>query len=366
MKMNDHGIILYDYLLVPGGAEKLILTLASALPYADLAVAYRDPVAFPVTVLPANTLYEWGIHARHPVWRLVRTWRSFIQRGGLVTEYPWALFSGVCAPAAIRHRRHGANIYYCHTPPRFVYDLKEYYLAQLSWYERPLLNTLIRYFKPRYEAAIRCMDLVIANSENVRRRLRRYLDLDALIIHPPVAVDAWHWLGQGDYYLSSARLEDFKRVDRIINAFKVMPDRKLIVVSGGTQRANLQELAGNALNIRFTGWLDEARLRQLTSNAIATLYIPMDEDFGMSPVESMAAGKPVIGVGEGGLLETVVDGETGILLPPDPVPEHIVEAVLRMTRPRALEMRAACEARARLFSREIFLEKMQAAIAGVG
>jgi len=96
----------------------------------------------------------------------------------------------------------------------------------------------------------------------------------------------------------------------------------------------------------------------LIGKAIATIYIPIEEDFGMSPVESMAAGKPVIGVAEGGLLETVVNGETGVLIENVSV-DAVVEAVFVMSKDKALTMRAACENRAQLFRTEVFLEKMR-------
>ena len=121
----------------------------------------------------------------------------------------------------------------------------------------------------------------------------------------------------------------------------------------------MKRLAADAPNIHFTGWQTEAQLSRWIGNAIAAIYIPMDEDFGMSPVESMAAGKPVIGVAEGGLLETVVPDQTGILLEPPPTADAITAAVNDLTPKRAQEMRSACETRASLFTREIFLEKMR-------
>ena len=151
-------------------------------------------------------------------------------------------------------------------------------------------------------------------------------------------------------------------MDVVIEAFRRMPDKRLIVVSGGSELAKLRRLAADANNIEFVGWVDDVLLQGLIGNAIATIYIPKDEDFGMSPVESMAAGKPVIGVAEGGLLETVVDGETGTLLRPNPDADDVIEAVQHLTAKRALQMRYACESRAALFSRDRFLSRMREVI----
>jgi glycosyltransferase involved in cell wall biosynthesis len=135
-------------------------------------------------------------------------------------------------------------------------------------------------------------------------------------------------------------------------------DKKLVVASGGSELPFLQSLAQGFDNIIFTGWLEESTLRTLIGKAIATLYLPINEDFGMSPVESMAAGKPVIGVAEGGLLETVRHGETGTLLLVPLSLESLIDAILQMTPRQARQMREACSHRAALFSREIFRDKM--------
>ncbi|MBN1276035.1 MAG: glycosyltransferase, partial [Deltaproteobacteria bacterium] len=183
--------------------------------------------------------------------------------------------------------------------------------------------------------------------------------LDSKVVYPPCETDNFRWYGQDGYYLSTARLENFKRVDVIVRAFLEMPDQKLIVTSGGTELDRLKKIADGAGNIKFTGWTGEDELHRLMGNATATIYIPKDEDFGMSPVESMAAGKPVIGVKEGGLLESVINGETGALLRPDPCEEDVVDAVRHMDPKTALDMRRACEKQAVRFDKKIFLEKMK-------
>ena len=240
-----------------------------------------------------------------------------------------------------------------------MYDQRDYYSARIPFWQRPLLRWFIDYLKPLYEAAAAHMDIIIANSENVRARIRTYLGKDALVVYPPCDTESFIWRGQADYYLSTARLDPVKRVDLIIKAFVKMPDKKLIVTSGGNEYARLKKLAGQRENIVFTGLVTEEKLRELIGNAIATIYIPHSEDFGMSPVESMAAGKPVIAVREGGLMETVVHGETGMLLSPEVTKEALIDAVSALTAKRALQMRRACEERAQLFSKDLFIDKMR-------
>jgi glycosyltransferase involved in cell wall biosynthesis len=356
------GIMLYDFLLVRGGAERLTLTLLRDLPGVDLCIGFRDPRAFSEADIAGIETRDLGVEAILPVWRSLKVMRAFAHQTHFLNSYDWALFSGINAPLAVHNHTAGLNYYYCHTLPRFVYDLKDYYLHRYPFALRPALLALIAYVQPRYEQAIARMDTIIANSETVRSRLRRYLNRDAVVINPPCEIDYFKWQGQGDYYLSTARLEPLKRVDFLIKAFKKMPDQRLIVTSGGSQFVSLQRLAGDAPNITFTGWLDDATLRQLIGNAIATLYVAKDEDFGMSPVESMAAGKPVIGAAEGGLLETVLNEETGLLISLDLSVEGIIEAIRILNSPRALTMRSACELHARRFSRKNFLEKMRSVL----
>ncbi|MBT4288161.1 MAG: glycosyltransferase, partial [Deltaproteobacteria bacterium] len=231
---------------------------------------------------------------------------------------------------------------------------------------RPAMMELMYFYQKVYEDAVRSMDIIIANSVNVQKRIKQYLSADSVVVYPPCDTAGFRWLGQGDYYLSTARPDLLKRVDVIVRAFLKMPDKKLVVVSGGSELERIRNMAKNAQNIKILGWVDESRLVQLTGKCIATIYIPEDEDFGMSPVESMAAGKPVIGVAEGGLLETVKDGETGILIKAFPSYEDVIQAVIQMTPESAKTMRMDCEKRALRFRTQVFVEKIDSIVAKLG
>jgi len=356
---NDAGIILYDYFACAGGAERLTLVLANALAHAELCVGYQEKSAIFKKELAGLTLHSISTQTHIPPWRVIKLMRAFKTNTRFISDYPWALYSGVAAPMAVTHRKNGPNFLYCHTIPRFAYDLKDYYMDLIPAWQRPALNALISYVRPRYEAALSMMDGIVSNSKNTQSRLKKYIGADSTIVHPPCETDTFKFLGQNGYYLSTARLEAFKRVDIIVDAFKEMPEKKLVVASGGTEYEGLKKKAWGAKNIIFTGWADEEKLREWMGNAIATIYIPMDEDFGMSPVESMAAGKPVIGSREGGLLETVKNGETGILTKANPTKEDVIEAVGAMTPGRAMDMRQACQQRAKKFRVNLFVEKMR-------
>lgn len=345
--------------MVPGGAEHVTLELSQLLPDADVIVAAASPQCASLAAPIAPRLK--ALHRRIPANPVVRTiWalRTFEKLASSIRRYDWVIFSGSFAPAAAVKRRDQPNFLYCHTIPRFAYDLFPYYRNQLGRISRPAFDSLTKYVRRHYEEALNCMTRIAANSINTRQRIQRFLALDAEVIYPPCAIADFCWKAASDFYLSTARLEPYKRVDVIIDAFREMPEKKLVVASGGTLYEQLRRRAQGAANIEFSGWLSRAEMADLLANCIASIYIPVDEDFGLSPVESMAAGKPVIAVAEGGIKETIVDEITGILLGPDPTPTALVDAVQRMTPARALSMREACVFQARRFDKERFREQI--------
>lgn len=348
-------IVLHDYFESLEGGGRLSHLLAEGLK-TDLGYGFAS-LNHPFTQINHST---WNLHAgsRLPLWRQYQLARAFAQRTAFLKDYDTVIYSGFYAPLAVTHHRQGQNVLYCHTPPRFIYDQRDFYLHQLPRWLRPVLHAFIQYLQPRYEEAVDNMDIIIANSETVRQRIAYYLNKEAVVIHPPCDTTQFTWQGQDNYYLSIARLDPLKQVDKIVAAFLTMPDKPLVIASGGAELPRLRKLAGKAKHIRFTGWVSDDTLVQLIGRAIATIYLPVAEDFGMSPVESMAAGKPVIGIAEGGLLETIISGETGILLESPVSVEKIRTAVQTMTPSFALTMRTACEKRAQYFRLEKFLSNI--------
>lgn len=362
------GILLYDYLFSKGGAEKLSFSILSRMRPMDFCVGLKDDALFPadVTSVGGGRFYTLTDYSSKKGWKTLKTLLTFIFSDVFHQKYEWAIYSGEYAPMAILRNKNKAkrNILYCHTIPRAPYDLKEFKLSRLGPLNRVAFHVLCNLITALYEPSIRRMDVVVANSENVRRRIKKYIGIDAKVVNPPIDLDKFKWIGQGDYYLSTARLEPAKRVDLIVQAFINMPDKKLVVASGGSEYGRLVEMAKGCDNIEFLGWASDDQIYEAVGNCIATIYIPVDEDFGMSPVESMSAGKPVIGVAEGGLLETVVCGETGILLDL-PTPEGISGVVRNIHRNEWLKMRESCEQRAKNYSEDVFISRISEIVGSV-
>jgi len=338
-----------------GGGERLVLTLADELNWM-VKGGFIQPELFQsgeFKPIP-GTLKAFSGFTPLRMLSLMRKWQNHT-----VKDKDNIIYSGVYTPLSVTNNQ-ANNILYCNTPPRFVYDKREFYLNTLPQWQASLFKYLLSYFKKQYEHSIVKMDRIIANSEHIQQRIKTHLGLSSEVIYPPCDTLRFEWLSQGDYYLSTARLDGLKRVEYIVRAFVQMPDKKLIVASGGSELEKLQRLAVDADNITFTNWISQQRLLELVNNCIATIYIPLDEDFGISPVESMAAGKPVIGVNEGGLKETIIDQETGFLLDGGGnLQEQLIDKILQLTGEKAKSMRESCECQAKNFSQELFLQRMR-------
>ena len=285
---------------------------------------------------------------------------AFLFKTKFLKDYETVIFSWDSISAVRNCSKNMKKIYYCHTPPRYLYDLKEIYIKKVPFLLRPAFLFVSYIFRKMYERDISKMDLILTNSINTQKRIKKFLWIDSKILYPPVDLDEFKFISQKDYYLSFARLSDAKRVDKVVEAFKKLPDKKLVIIywENDPQREKIFDLAKDCKNIEFKTLPWNVGFTDYVGNCIATIYIPIDEDFWMSPVESMAAGKPVLWVNEGWLKETVIDKKTWVLIPEWAKIEDIIEAVEYLTSEKCLEMRKACEARARDFSLEEFKNKL--------
>lgn len=204
------------------------------------------------------------------------------------------------------------HIGYIHTPIRYAWDMQEAYLKQAgldkglrSFITRALLHYL-RIWDMRTVAGV---DYYIANSNFVARRIMKLYKREADVIYPPVDVDRFS-IGKEkkDFYITISRLVSYKKVDLIVRAFNRLPDRDLVVIGDGPEMKSLKKIASS--NIIFMGFQPEAVIEDMLKQAKAFVYAA-EEDFGIVPVEAQACGTPVIAYGKGGVLETVVEGETG-------------------------------------------------------
>ncbi len=205
------------------------------------------------------------------------------------------------------------------------------------------------------------MDIILTNSQNTKNRIQKYLGYDAEILYPPVDTKRFIATWNKGYFLSFARLADAKRVDRIIQAFQELPEEKLVIIYGKNdpQKQKIFELAKGYSNITLLTLEDNNMLFDYVGSARATIYIPIDEDFGMIPIESMSAGKPVLWVDDGGLKETILHEKTWYLIGEQANIEDIRNAVKYLSQEKCESMKQDCENRAKEFWLDSFEAKLK-------
>lgn len=272
-----------------------------------------------------------------------------------VSPYDLIISSSHCVAKGVRPRPDALHICYCHTPMRYAWDLPDAYLR--GRVARAAAAPLLRYLRRWDRRASGRVHRFIANSGHVRERIRRCYGREADVVHPPVETDRFGISDRTeDYYLIVSALVPYKRIDVAVDAFNRL-GLPLRVVGDGPERQRLERRARP--NVSFLGWQPDDRLPDLYARAVA-FVLPGVEDFGIAPVESQAAGRPVIALRAGGALETVLDGQTGRLFYPQ-TPAALAEAV-RCFDPsdfRPEDLRA----HARGFDRSVFERRMKEIIA---
>lgn len=347
--------ILHDHMSFIGGGERLVLTLAQGLD-ADVYVTDLDPAIPAKAGFSGARVHELAKVPRTPLLRQTRQAKAFHHAD--IPDHDVYVFSGNWAIAAAESHR--PNLWYCHTPARVFYDLEDSFLAGLSPAKRVAARAWIRKTRPKYEADVADVQRIVANSRNVAERIGRYLHRPAEVVYPPVDVSRYRFGDVGEFWLSVNRLSHEKRIALQVETFRNLPDERLVVAGGpqvGVAARSFIRSLNPPPNVEFAGEVGEARLVDLYGSCRGLLATSQDEDFGLTPVEAMAAGKVVVAADEGGYRETVVPGETGWLVPATP---QALAGAIESARPdRLRRMRAACERRAELFDRRIFLDKMR-------
>lgn len=353
--------IVHDWMTTLGGGEKVALTLAQALG-AEIVTSELDPE------VPRNAGFE-GVRVR-PIARLPRTqpWRTLAAtRAFAHLEVPGVdvtVLSGNWVVHAARRNR--PNLYYCHTPTRVFYDLRESWLRSLPIAQRPLARAWSRVHRWWNERTLPSIDRIVANSRNVQGRIRRYWRRESTVVNPPVPVDRYRFESVGDFWLDVSRLSHEKGLDLAVDVFRRIPRERLLIVGGaprGTDRDAFIRRLDPPPNVEFRDTVPERELAALYATCRGVISTSVDEDFGMTAVEANASGKVIVAADGGGYRETQVDGVTGFLLPPRP--EAFVERITALTT-EYLESRAGrCRANAHRFDVSVFVDRMRAEIDAV-
>ncbi len=347
--------IIHDYFLSKSGGDRLVLFLAEQL-NADIVTWFSTEKTFDLSHMRVRRL---GKPLLTPGFR--HFYQNLLFRFGtrFLKQYDVVIFSGNSISAVSNVK--GKKILYCHTPPRYAYDQLDNYAKRFPKIIQPAFHIGIKIIQNSYKRNMDKMDIIVANSQAVAKRLKDYFGIDVPVIYPPCNLVTKNPLPRKpeNYFISWARLEPMKRIDLLIEAFKQRPDKKLIIASTGSLEGKLKQQAQGFSNIQFVGLISDEELSHYLAGALASIYIPINEDFGMTPIESMVAGTPTIGVKEGGLLETIDHLKTGYLCPANPTIDDIIQAIDAFTPEVSLGMEEACKENAKRFSKEKFIAEMK-------
>ncbi len=313
MKKNIKVALVHDFLTEYGGAERVLETLVEMYPSAQVFTSYFDKSKFGKDgKYLTNTEIIASVFQKIPMFSKIlspmRIFAPWVFMKFDLSEYD-LIISSTNTYFAKAVNFDGVHICYCHTPPRYLYG----YPTARNWKKSVvgrIVGEFINFWLRQVDFKVSQKPTVmIANSKEVQKRIKKFYRRDSIVVYPPIDTKRAQKPQKGEYYLVVSRLARAKRVDLAIKATKKL-NAELLIVGSGLEMENLKQIAGS--KTKFLGFVSEDKLWNVYSKAKAFIFSAEEEDFGMTAVEAMAAGKPVIALRQGGVKESVVDGETGI------------------------------------------------------
>jgi glycosyltransferase involved in cell wall biosynthesis len=358
--------IVHDWLDAPGGAEKVLAQIIECFPEADLfsLVDFLEDRKL-LGGRPVTTSFIQSLPFARRRYRAYLPLMPLAVRQFDLTDYNLIISSSSAVAKGVLAGPGKTHVSYVHTPLRCAWDQQHEYLREAnltrgpkSWATRAMLH----YLRGWDAQSANGVDRLIANSHFGARRLMKTYGRDAAVIPPPVDVHRFELrTHKDDFYLTVARMVPHKRIDLIVEAFNATPHRKLVVIGDGPQMAALRAKAGP--NVTMLGNQPFEVLKDYLQRARA--FVCAEEDFGIVPLEAQACGTPVIALGKGSALETVVPvGEvraTGVYFGAQTV-VSMLGAIARFERLREHISAAACRANAERFSPTVFRRAFMAEV----
>ena len=355
--------LVHDWLTGMRGGERCLEVFCELFPEADLYTLLHVPGSVS-PVIEARRVVTSFIQ-RLP--RAERRYRHYLPlfpaavRAFDLAGYDLVLSSSHAVAKSVRVPPGARHVCYCFTPMRYLWDLyDDYFGARAGLATRVLMPPMAAWLRRWDRATAAGVHHFVAISRFVADRIRRAYDREADVIYPPVDVSRFR-LDEtaGDFYLVVSALTPYKRVDLAVEACTRL-GRRLLVVGSGPEERRLRALAGPT--VELLGWRDDAQTAELYARCRALLFPPL-EDFGIAPLEAMAAGRPVIAFGQGGARETVVppgegDAPTGLFFDHQTVGD-LVDAIHRLESGATQFEPKALRRRAEAFDRPLFKERMQ-------
>lgn len=353
--------VFLDYIGAIGGGERVALMLARALKGDIITTDVSAESISRLGYADVNVI-SLGSTIKFPPLKQISASLMFATCD-FAKDYDFFIFSGNWSHYAAR--KHRPNLWYCYTPVRAFYDLrKEMVSRQPNWLVKQLAAMWIGTHSWFDQRSVKNLEGIVAISSNVQRRILEFHGRQSEIIYPPVDTSRFKFVEYGDFWLSVNRIYPEKRIDLQFDVFRELPEEKLVIVGGytkGDHSANYyHKLVKNIPdNVEIRGAISEDELIDLYARCKGLICTAKDEDFGLTPVEAMASGKPVVAVNEGGFRETVVNGKTGLLVGANR--NELVRAMTQISK-NPESYKEACIKRAEEFDTFVFLEKIRKCI----
>jgi glycosyltransferase involved in cell wall biosynthesis len=335
-------IVLQPYINLRGGVDRVLLKIAEhykapiyTLEY-DKSSSFEDFGKLDIRMIGKDVPFQ----SRLP-YRASQGLKYGYNFYNIKIEEDYDVLNPHISPSEwIRHKNERV-LWYCHTPPREVYDLYSTRMKGRGYGDKIIYATFARAYKLIANKVVKDLEGIATNSETTRSRIRKYYGRDARVINPGVDVKKYKNVSYEDYFFYPSRILVNKRQDYVIDAFKRFEKKdgrgKFRLVIAGTLSKDPEHQAymnrikkmAEGYKIQIITNIDEGRLIKLYSGAMAVLFSAINEDFGFIPLEAMASSKPIISVNEGGPRETVKDGKTGFLVGS---PQEMAEKMLLLAR----------------------------------
>lgn len=352
--------IAHEWLTTLGGSERVVETLLEEYPGAPVYTTFLSDRNLPESVRSwdVRTSFVQKLPLLHRVSQKYIPLFPLAFESFDLTGYDIVITSSSACSKGVLTGPETLNICYCYTPLRYAWQP---HLDQRLGNANPLVKAgndlVVHYLRLWDRLASDRVDHFIAISDHVAARIAKFYRRESAVIYPPVNVGRYPVVDcHRDYFLVVSRLVPYKRVELAVEAFTRL-DLPLKIVGEGPEKARLQAMAGP--NIEFLGFVPEADLPGLVSGCLALIF-PGEEDFGIVPVEAMAAGRPVVGLARGGLTESAVDGKTAVMFP-EPTAESLIDALSRF-KPGDFDP-ARLSKHAAKFSKERFKREFSAFVA---
>ncbi|UKO99621.1 glycosyltransferase [Nostoc sp. UHCC 0870] len=318
--------LVHDYLTQRGGAERVFELLCKRYPEADIFTSLYDPQkTIDVGDRIVNTTFLQKIPGATKYFRLIAPLYFPAFRSLDLQAYDLIISSSTSFAKAVRKRQDAKHVCFCHNVTRFLWDT-ETYLREYSDYRyfAPLITKVFQLMRDVDLKYAQEPDIYIANSSTVARRIEKIYGKPAMMVNYPIDTSNFVFSDNKDeYYLASARMISYKRLDVIVEAFNWL-GWPLLISGDGPERERLEAKALD--NIKFLGHVSDSQRKDLFSRAKSVIVAAL-EDYGLVPVESNASGTPVIAYGAGGVLDTQIHGETGVFFKRQ-TPESLQTALL--------------------------------------